>query len=61
MCSAVVAMLLVLVSFTPTQDKDSGNERNRDAKENSTLFESGEASKLRTPPSADEFRVVATQ
>jgi len=59
MCSAVVAMLLVLVSFTPTQDKDSGNERNRDAKENSTLFESGEASKLRTPPTSGEFRVVS--
>ncbi len=59
MCSAVVAMLLVLVSITPTQDKDSGNERNRDARENSTLFESGEASKLRTPPTSAEFRVVS--
>jgi len=59
MCSAVVAMLLVLASITPTQDKGSGNERNRDAKENSTLFESGEASKLRTPPTSAEFRVVS--
>jgi endonuclease/exonuclease/phosphatase family metal-dependent hydrolase len=61
MCLAVVAMLLVFASITPTQDKGSGNERDRDAhvKENSTLFESGEASKLRTPPPAGEFRVVS--
>ena len=61
MCSAVVALLLVLASITPTQDKGSGNQRDRDehAKENSTLFESGEASKLRTPPTAGEFRVVS--
>ena len=61
MCLAVVAMLVVLASTTPLQDKRSGNERNRDehAKENSTLFESGEASKLRTPPTAGEFRVVS--
>jgi endonuclease/exonuclease/phosphatase family metal-dependent hydrolase len=61
MCSAVVAMLLVLASITPTQDKGSGNERDRDAhaKENSTLFESGEPNKLRTPATAGEFRVVS--
>jgi len=61
MCLAVVAMLLVLASITPPQDKGSVNERDRDAlvKENSTLFESGEASKLRTPPTAGEFRVVS--
>ena len=61
MCLAVVAVLLVLASIIPTQDKGSGNERDRDAhvKENSTLFESGEASKLRTPPPAGEFRVVS--
>jgi endonuclease/exonuclease/phosphatase family metal-dependent hydrolase len=61
MCSAVVAMLLVLTSITPTQDKGSGNERDRDAhaKENSTLFESGEPNKLRTPATAGEFRVVS--
>src|ERR1041385_1528569 len=61
MCLAVVAMLLVLASITPTQDKGSGNERDRDAhvKENSTLFEYGEASQLRTPPPAGEFRVVS--
>jgi endonuclease/exonuclease/phosphatase family metal-dependent hydrolase len=61
MCLAVVAMLLVLASITPTQVKGPGNERDRDAhvKENSTLFESGEASKLRTPPPAGEFRVVS--
>ena len=29
MCSAVVAMLLVLASITPTQDKGAGNERDR--------------------------------
>jgi endonuclease/exonuclease/phosphatase family metal-dependent hydrolase len=61
MCSAVVAMLLVLASITPTQDKRSGNERDRDAHatENSTLFESGEAKKLRTPATAGDFRVVS--
>jgi len=61
MCSAVVAMLLVLASITPTQDKGSGNERDRDAhaKENSTLFESGEPNKLRTPATAGELRVVS--
>jgi endonuclease/exonuclease/phosphatase family metal-dependent hydrolase len=54
-------MLLVLASITPPQDKGSVNERDRDAlvKENSTLFESGEASKLRTPPTSGEFRVVS--
>ena len=61
MCSVVVAMFLVLASITPTQDKGSGNERDRDAhvNENSTLFESGEASKLRTPSPSAEFRVVS--
>ena len=61
MCLAVVAMLLVFASITPTQDKGSGNERDRDAhvKENSTLFESGEPNKLRTPATAGEFRVVS--
>ena len=61
MCLAIVAMLLVLASVTPSQDKGFGNQRDRDehAKENSTLFESGEASKLRTPPTSGEFRVVS--
>ena len=60
MCLAVIG-LLVLVSISPSQDKTSSKERDREAHatENSTLFESGEASKLRTPPSADEFRVVS--
>lgn len=58
---AVIAMLLVLPSITPTQNKASGRQRDSDAyaRENSTLFEVGEGKKLRPPASTAEFRVVS--
>ena len=61
MCLAVVAMLLLFASITPSQNKVSTGQSDRDAHvtENSTLFEFGEATKLRTPPHAGEFRVVS--
>jgi len=61
MCLAVLAMLLLFASITPSQNKVSTGQNDRDAHvtENSTLFESGEAAKLRPPPLAGEFRVVS--
>jgi endonuclease/exonuclease/phosphatase family metal-dependent hydrolase len=51
--------LLVSVSIAPSQDKTSSRDREAHATESSTLFESGEPSKLRTTASAGEFRVVS--
>ena len=61
MCLAVIAMLVVLTPSTLSQNKNSSNQRDNDAlaRENSTLFESGQASKLRPLPSTKEFRVVS--
>jgi endonuclease/exonuclease/phosphatase family metal-dependent hydrolase len=60
MLLAVLA-LLVLVSIFPSQHVASTAQRNNDAnaRDNSTLFESGEPAKPRTPPPAGEFRVVS--
>ena len=61
MCLAVIAVLLVLPSIIPSQNKATSAQADNGehARENSTLFESGEARKLRKPASTAEFRVVS--
>jgi endonuclease/exonuclease/phosphatase family metal-dependent hydrolase len=61
MCFVFLAALLILTSINPSQKRISSTQRDSDAlaTEDSTLFESGEAKKLRKTEPASEFRVVS--